>query len=285
MTCIRTALVRLAAIVVIGLLSSELEAFAQDLPWAVYYADSATPGTFDDYDLLILDSDFEDPLEPLADSGKTLLGYLSIGEANQQRTYFDELAAEGILLQENQNWRGSYFIDVRDPRWRNRVIEDLIPILLDRGFDGVFLDTADNAAHLERVDPETFRGMTFAMGRMVAEIRRHFPSIQIALNRGFELLGQVAGHIDLVLGESMLTDYDFQDRSYKLVPDTLYEEQVDWLRAAKRRQPGLVVLTLDYWDPADMEGIANIYELQRRNGFNPYVATIELNRIVKEPNR
>ena len=41
--------------------------------------------------------------------------------------------------------------------------------------------------------------------------------------------------------------------------------------------------SLDYWDPQDTEGIGRIYEEQRKNGFFPYVATIDLKQIIREP--
>lgn len=42
-------------------------------------------------------------------------------------------------------------------------------------------------------------------------------------------------------------------------------------------------MTLDYWNPADTAGLRRIYRAQRANGFLPYVATVELDRLVPEP--
>jgi len=63
----------------------------------------------------------------------------------------------------------------------------------------------------------------------------------------------------------------------------LYREQVKLLQAVQKRRPGLKIFTLDYWDPADIAGVTRIYREQRANGFEPYVATVELDRIVREP--
>ena len=59
--------------------------------------------------------------------------------------------------------------------------------------------------------------------------------------------------------------------------------RVTILQAAKARRPKLRIMTLDYWDPEDAEGVSRIYREQRANGFEPYVATIKLDRIVTEP--
>ena len=103
------------------------------------------------------------------------------------------------------------------------------------------------------------------------------------MNRAYEILPDVDVEIDWVLGESVRADYDFDADVYRLVPDELYERQVSLLQQARERQPRLRVLTLDYWDPDDLDGIRRIYEEQRANGFVPYVATLQLDRIVPEP--
>jgi hypothetical protein len=60
---------------------------------------------------------------------------------------------------------------------------------------------------------------------------------------------------------------------------------VEWLTAAKARQPRLKVYTLDYWPPTDAAGVARIYAEQRKNGFIPYVSVKDLDRVLKEPGR
>ncbi len=251
--------------------------------WLAYYSDKASPQEFGAYTLLVLDSDHRPELEPLAERGKTLLGYLSLGEAERYRHHFQEVADSDLLLAENPHWKGSYGIDIRHRSWTEKVIYELIPGLLHQGFDGVFLDTLDTPLHMERQDPERYRGMTEAAVRLVKTIRRHYPGIKIMLNRAYEILPQVAGDIDIVLGESVYADYDFETKSYKRVPQALYELQLGYLKDAMKRNPSLEVYTLDYWEPQDREGIAAIYRVQRANGFKPYVATVALDRIIPEP--
>jgi len=251
--------------------------------WLAYYSDEASPQDFGGYSLLVLDSDHRPELEPLSERGKTLLGYLSLGEAEDYRHHFRDLVGTGLLMAENPNWKGSYGIDIRQRRWTEKVIYELIPGLLHQGFDGVFLDTLDTPLHMEREEPERYRGMTEAAIRLVKTIRKHYPGIKIMLNRAYEILPQVAEDVDIVLGESVYADYDFKTKSYKRVPQALYERQLGYLNDAKRRNPSLEIFTLDYWEPQDREGIAAIYRVQRANGFKPYVATVALDRIIPEP--
>ena len=254
-----------------------------DERWLAYYSDQASLRDFDPYTLLVLDSDSRPQLPPLSEHGKTLLGYVSLGEAEQHRHYYEELRAEGLVLAENPNWAGNHHLDIRSRRWTERVIYELIPALLHQGFDGVFLDTLDSPLYLAQQDPVRYGGMTEAAIDLVRTIRKHYPRIKIMLNRAYEILPQVAGDVDMVLGESMYADYDFKSKTYRRVPRQMYQQQIAYLKQATRLNPELKVFTLDYWEPSDKEGIAAIYREQRSHGFIPYVATVALDRIVPEP--
>ncbi len=253
--------------------------------WAVYYSNKATPKAFAAYDLIVLDSRNHPPLQPLLNRGKLLLGYVSLGEVERHRSYYGAVKKQGLLLARNPNWPESRYVDLRDPRWVRRVLEDIIPAVLQRGFQGIFIDTLDNAAHLERTDPDRYRGMTRAGARLVRAIRRHYPRIVIMLNRAYEILPRVAADVDILLGESVFTSYDFRKKRYRRVSATDYRRQVEWLKAAKRRNPHLRILSLDYWDPSDTVTVARIYRQQRKQGFVPYVSVIALDRLVPEPGR
>ena len=119
--------------------------------------------------------------------------------------------------------------------------------------------------------------------RLVSAMRRHFPGLPIILNRGYDLLPDAARDVDYILGESVRTDYNFETEKYGWVPEDLYLEQVEILENARRANPKVTILTLDYWYPDQGETIAKIYAIERQNGFWPYVATVELDRLVPEP--
>jgi polysaccharide biosynthesis protein PelA len=251
--------------------------------WVVYYSDKAPEEAFDPYSLIALDSDYHPPLEALREKGKTLLGYISLGEVEEWRSWFEAVKQDGILGRENENWPGSYFVDLRDPRWVKRVIEDLIPQILHKGFDGLILDTLDNAETMERENPARYRGMAKGAANLVKAIKLHYPQIPVMVNRAYFLLPETAEVLDMALGESVMTDYDFENKEYLKRSREGYEEQVERLQEAMKLNPKLKVYTLDYWYPEQTDYIEEIYHTQRKNGFVPYVGTIELNQIIPEP--
>jgi len=264
-------------------ISTSLAGQEPSVRWIYYTSDQAPVKDFAPYSLLVLDSIYHPPLDPLRKQGKTVLGYISLGEIEKFRPWFKEVKKEGILLEENENWPGSYMVDLRDSRWRERVINDLIPQILHKGFEGLHFDTLDNAEYLEEKDPKKYAGMVDAAVEMVQEIRRHYPDIPIMLQRAYPVLLRAANDVDFALAEDLVTQYDFDNKKYLMQSKKIFQKQVDILHEAKRINPKLGLFSLDYWNPSQKEKVKEIYRIAREQGINPYVGTIDLHRIIPEP--
>jgi uncharacterized protein (TIGR01370 family) len=250
--------------------------------FAVYYSDRAPVARFKPYNVLVLADNFPS-LQPLAEEGKTLLGYISLGEINKDSPYYKNLQSKGLLIKENKDWKGSYVVDIRSPVWQKIVIEDVIPKILRDGFGGVFFDTLDSPLESERENRNDYSGMGEDAIKLIRAVRMHYPSIKIMVNRAYTILPQIAPLIDMELGESVFADYDFDKKTYGKVAPALYRQQIQGLQAAKQINPAMKIYTLDYADPHDRAAMREIYRTQRANGFTPYVATIGLEEIIDEP--
>jgi len=251
--------------------------------WVVCYSDRITGAQLEGYGTIVLDSRYHPPLHSIPRDHARVLGYLSLGEVEPNYSYFADLERDGLLLGENKAWEGNRMVDVRNPAWARRVVNELIPAIRRAGFDGIFADTLDDPPHLERTDAVRYGGMKAAAVRLVAAIRAAHPDLVLAVNRGYDILPEIEGFIDIAVGESVYATYDAGTRIYSLVPEETYLWQRQLLQGVKRRVPGVSVFTLDYWDPADTEGIARIYREERANGFEPYVSTRALDRIISAP--
>lgn len=251
--------------------------------WVVCYAEGCDTAQLLTYDVTVLDSHSHPPLKPLIERQKEIYGYLSVGEVESYRPWFTQMQEAGLLLAENPNWPGSFYIDLRDRRWHQRVVEVIIPGLIHQGFNGIFLDTLDNPLELERVDPKGMRGMTQAAVELIQAIRYHYPYLNIMVNRAYSLLPKIAPSINAVLGESLYAGYDFEKKRPQRVADAEYRLQRQWLQDLKKMKPEIKIYSLDYWNFDDVTEVKNIYRIQRQNGFIPYVAEIALDRVMPEP--
>ncbi len=107
------------------------------------------------YDALILDLQFDGSplsaedvgmLKVKANGGtRLLLCYVSIGEAEDYREYWDpgwSATPPDWLLEENPDWPGNYPVQYWHPEWQEIVFE-MMDAVLAAGFDGVYLDRVD----------------------------------------------------------------------------------------------------------------------------------------------
>ena len=253
------------------------------LRWGVDYGAATDPVLARACALLVLEPHHARPIAPLRGPGSILLGYFSLGEVERSRPYFAGLEKAGALRAANPNWPDARLADLRHPAWRAAVLDRLVPAILALGYDGIFIDTMDNAEAMERQDPVANTGMVAAGVSLIAAVRARFPKIRIMLNRGYALLPDVAPKIDYLLGEAMASRWNFAAKRYDLLSDSDWAWQAGRLRAAQARNPALTLTTLDYWDPADTKQVAALYARERAAGFSPYVATLALDRLMPEP--
>ena len=247
----------------------------------IYYSDKAGIEELRNFTLIVLDSKYYPKLtlEALIDNGKTVLGYISLGEIEQHRDYFSKFKKQGILLQENKDWSGSYFVDLRSPEWTEYVVNTLVPKILHKGFSGIFMDTLDNAEYLKNTNPKKYKGMKNAAVHLIKTIRKNYPNMKIMMNRAYQILPEVIFDINYELGECVYSDYNFETKKYNKTSKDDYKYQVEILQKAKKKNPELEIYTLDYWYPEDKKTIKEIYDIEIKNGFIPYVSTIDLDNV------
>ena len=65
------------------------------------------------WDMAVLDADVHPPLTSFEKNTRKI-GYVSLGEAEQYRDYWPKVRDAPWRLEENPNWKGNYFVDVRE---------------------------------------------------------------------------------------------------------------------------------------------------------------------------
>ena len=113
------------------------------------------------YDVFIIDMYFKgvkltvedmEKLKEKPQGGKRLIiGYFSVGEAEDYRAYWKNKWNKELpdwISHENKNWEGNYIVKYWSKEWQE-IIREMLKKYLDAGFDGVFLDTIDTYESFE----------------------------------------------------------------------------------------------------------------------------------------
>ncbi len=117
------------------------------------------------YDLIIMDLFFNDveftsteinQLKSKSNGGKRLLiSYMSIGEAEDYRYYWDDSWSVGSptwIEEENPDWEGNFKVQYWESGWQDIIYgtdDSYLKKIIDAGFDGVYLDIIDAFEYFE----------------------------------------------------------------------------------------------------------------------------------------
>lgn len=249
----------------------------KDLPsFAVYYGDKPNP-ILAQFDLAILEPDAFD-LKLLPPSKTKYIGYLSLGEISNFRNYWPELRNHPMIIEENENWPGSFRIDIRNQEWRDRVLNQIIPDILAKGYVGIMLDTIDTAIYFEDVFPERFPGSRKALVSLIKEMRARFPKMEIITNNGFEVLSEIGSVIDGVLVEDLYTNYNFETKKYGKNSEEVRSEKevyLDNFRASYNKP----IFHIIYTDDKNSKLAKDAVSYSRDKSYRWYITNIELQSV------
>ncbi|HKJ34596.1 MAG TPA: endo alpha-1,4 polygalactosaminidase [Balneolales bacterium] len=199
--------------------------------------------------------------------GVKVIAYVSLGEVNPSRWYYSELKKRGFLGV-NGNWN-SYYINLQDSVSRSILLNEVIPKIMQKGFDGLFLDTVDDVA------PNTKRSnLQPYMVELIKAIRDKYRNKYIIQNSGFFLLDKTKNEINAILIEDVATNYNFNSHTYRLATQKYFNDRVNLIRKYQKimQKPFYIV---DYADNKTLQ-----QEVEKRlNGLGiPYfIGTINLN--------
>jgi uncharacterized protein (TIGR01370 family) len=218
-----------------------------------------------------------DPRIPIAEFPATTirLAYVSVGETDTRWPSWPALRDQPFVVESNPEWPANVRVDIRDARWQERLLREEIPPLLERGFDGVMLDTVDTAPYLERKDPARFAGSRQALRDWLRRLREKFPKAVVVANGG-EALVDAAPFVDAFIVEGVFSIYDAGRKTYRATTDA----ERTWKLGAISRAQAVAprpVFTIEYASVGDVALARMASEEAVRHGFRPYVGVRDLN--------
>lgn len=246
--------------------------------WVCYFGPELPAGDFSAYDLAILEPDEWPDVRSLK-AGKKI-GYLSIGECGTYRPYWPLIRGRPWVGKENPNWPGDVAVDIRSEEWQALLLDTAIPSILSRGFNGLFLDTLNEAITDELSNAPQAAGKIGAAVALIQKIRDRYPDLMIITNSGIDILEKIETRIDAVLVEDLATLYDFSAKSYGPQDTAAAEWMIDRLTGFQRRT-GKPVFVIDYATAANPALIERSRDLCAAHRFRLYIAEIDLRRLYR----
>ncbi len=237
-----------------------------------------------DFDVAVIESGShrKNDIELLKKAGAWVVGYVTVGEDDKltkadgkgpggSASFYMDVDWDG-KPDRNENW-GSYFVDAGNPLWQDIIINKRVKGVLDKGCDGIFMDTVDTA----EMYPDTKEGMI----SLIKKIRDTYPDIKIVQNRGFVVLKGTSPYIDAIMYEDFSSHYDWDNDTYsKAEKANLVSSGVLAVDINKARQEhNFLVLALDYADLNQKDLIQFCYDRSWEYDFIPYVSTINLDEV------
>jgi cysteinyl-tRNA synthetase, unknown class len=206
---------------------------------------------------------------------RTVLAYLSIGEAEQYRFYWQgawckRTTAPSWIGAVNPNWPGNYPVRFWDAGWQSLILDgpdSYLAKIQSQGFDGIYLDRTDVWSEWTKERPTAERDMIAFLTRIAATARAQDKNFLVVMQNAEELLTHraVRRAIDGVAKEDLLYGVNFTEAANDAgsISSTLAN-----LRRA--RADGLPVFAVEYL--ADPTLIASARDRLTRYGFIPTIA-------------
>lgn len=243
---------------------------------AFYYGSEAPIGSLYAYDWVVLQQDraSDARLELLRKGGTRPLTYISIGEMARSHRHYPQLK-DHWKLGENTAWQSSV-LDVSNPEVQQFILDKLIAPAIERGFQGVFMDTMDS--HLltskGKENPSKFAE---SQARLIQAFKQRYPAAKLIVNRGFHLPESIHPLIDALAFESWRDGYDASRNQYTTVSDSDREWLEGQLRHWREGHPDVPLIAIDY--AARGNDTAEQARRLRDEGYVPYISNGALNRL------
>jgi hypothetical protein len=253
-----------------GLLSlaPTLAGAAEDPSIAFYYGSKPPVEALSQFSQVVVQPATVTPpdLALLRRHGSEVFAYVSVSEVSQQQALTSDVR---LRLGRNPLW-DTVIMDVANPGWRQKLVEQTVAPLWARGFHAFFLDNLDSYQRAVRT-PAQGAAQVQGLLQLLRELHARFPKVKLLINRGFELLPQGSALVVGLVAESLYQGWDPATRGYVQVSEPDRSRLLGQLRAA-REQYHLPLTVIDYVPHEDRERTRATARSIAALGFIPWVS-------------
>jgi hypothetical protein len=208
---------------------------------AFYYGPSVPRELWVAYDQVVVEPEYLPDPSSIKERRAEPVAYLSVGEVSPQSRGASQIPPSWVLAK-NPHW-SSWVMDLTRTDYQQHVLRRF-EALWQAGYHRFFLDTLDSY-QLGSSAPEARSLARAALVNLVREMARAHPEVKLLLNRGFELLPEVAPLVHGVVAESLFDRWEAGPQRYTRVP----RQDREWLLARlseARDRYHLPVTVIDY---------------------------------------
>jgi cysteinyl-tRNA synthetase len=204
--------------------------------------------------------------------GSQVLGYFSLGEAENYRDYFSTLP-KSVVGPQDRDWPGNFHVAYWTPEWK-ATAEKAIDQMISAGYDGVYFDVVDEfySSWAKRHDANAEQDMV----NLVVSLKQYAvskdPDFKVWVNGAEELLdhGNYVNAIDGLFKEEV-----YYTDSGKKQPAAETHYTLENLQ--KAIDAGKPVVAIEYVHGANK--IADVHAKATHDGLGSYVAHLDLSGI------
>jgi cysteinyl-tRNA synthetase, unknown class len=265
-----------------------------------------------EFDLLVMDA-FNDNGETFTTeeigqvkaSGKLVLAYLSVGEAETYRDYWNPAwiqddscdasltnSAPTWLEEANPEWCGNYLIQFWHPDWQ-AIVMAMLDEIVAAGFDGVYLDKVDSfytwlgeenlGAPFD--NPDAPQQMAEFVAAIASHARAAHPDFIIVPQNGADIIehldaNEQADYLSIIDGIGVEDTFFYPENGEDENAAYAPQEYVIGL-LENYQQAGIPVFAIDYL--TDPEKITQFYDVAYQHGYIPYAGTRDLDQLIDQP--
>ena len=181
---------------------------------------------------------------------RLVLAYISIGEAERYRFYWDDAWLEdqkcpAWLGPANPQWVGNYPVEFWRPEWQRLMFgqsDSYVDRVMEAGFDGIYLDRADVYEQFKD-RPSAHADMVRFVSELADHARAVKPEAIIVLQNAEELMRDkdIRARVDAIAKESLYFNADAEAR-----PNDRSEQAAAFADLRLAQKAGRKVLVVEY---------------------------------------
>lgn len=242
-------------------------AFDDNTRVALYYGDNPPLEELHAFNVVVVSPQSKVSPKQYNNCYSQLYAYVNVGELEAHSDFNKQIQANW-RKGDNAAW-GSHIMDLSNPAWRDFLLTKVIDTQWQNGYRGFFLDTLDSY-QLLKLSPEQKKEQQAGIIDFIKKIKTKYPSANIIVNRGFEVLDSIHQDISAIAAESLFAGWSSKTKTYQSVSDNDRKWLLNILNKAHQVYH-LPVIVIDYVPPNERDKARQIAKQISVLGFIPWV--------------